>query len=84
MNGCWDWSGWGWHWWWLIGTAVFWILLIIVAVIAFGYLVRKAAPSSTIPKGSAKTALDYLEEVYAKGEIGREEFLQKREDLKRN
>lgn len=27
--------------------------------------------------------LDHLEETYAKGEISREEFLQKREDLKR-
>lgn len=63
---------------------MFWILLIIVAVVAVGYFVRKSAPLSTTSKGPAKAALNYLEEAYAKGEIDRETFLQKREDLKRN
>ncbi len=30
-----------------------------------------------------KTALELLDEAYARGEIGREEYLRKREDLRR-
>lgn len=30
---------------------------------------------------TAKSALDMLDETYARGEIGREEYLRKREDL---
>lgn len=32
---------------------------------------------------SEKTALDLLDEAYARGEITREEYLRKREDLRR-
>lgn len=76
----WD-YGMGWHGWGWVGMALFWLALILVALVAFKYLSTKSAPSDS-PKGAAKTAMDYLEESYARGEISRDEFLQKREDLR--
>jgi putative membrane protein len=75
--------GMGWHWWGWLGTALFWLALILVVLVAFKYLSSKSAPPSESQRGTAKTAVDYLEESYAKGEIPRDEFLQKREDLRR-
>jgi len=42
-----------------------------------------AGHSSSVPSASQpeKTPLDLLDEVYARGEISREEYFRKREDL---
>jgi putative membrane protein len=46
-------------------------------------LVRWLAAQSSASKGErSKTALEILQERYARGEIGREEFEQKKQDLK--
>jgi putative membrane protein len=57
---------------------LFWILLIVVIVWAV-----KAAigGSSNSPPEKQKSAMDILRERYAKGEIDKEEFEQKRRDL---
>lgn len=61
-----------------IGMLVFWGLLIAGIVM----LVRCAMDSSACGKrGRKKSALDLLDERYARGEIGREEFEQKKRDL---
>lgn len=75
--------GMGWHWWGWVGMALFWLVVILLVLVAIKYLSSRIPPPETFQKGIAKTALDYLEEAYAKGEISREEFLQKRGDLKR-
>ncbi|MEN8171163.1 MAG: SHOCT domain-containing protein [Pseudomonadota bacterium] len=54
---------------------LFWIILIVVIVI----LVRSASGSSGEKR--VRTALEILEERYARGEIEKEEFEQKRRDL---
>ena len=72
------WHGLGWLW-----MGLFWLVLILLVLAAFKYLRAKPASPGDSPRGMDKTALDYLEESYAKGEIPRDEFLQKREDLKR-
>lgn len=62
----------------MIGVALFWVLVIASIVVLVRWLVgwsRSATP--------AKTALDFLLERYARGEIDRSEFEQKKRDLGR-
>ncbi|HDK37511.1 MAG TPA: SHOCT domain-containing protein [Thiolapillus brandeum] len=55
---------------------LFWILLIVVVLWAVKAAVRGGASSD-----ESTTALDILKQRYARGEIDREEFEQKRKDL---
>ena len=69
-------SGWGW-----IGgvaTAIFWVLIIVLAVL----LLRRELPHLRPPNRDSP-ALRLLEERYARGEITREDFLHRREVLLR-
>lgn len=63
----------------MISMVLFWVLIILGIVI----LVKWIAGGSPGGGGHTpvKTALDILKERYARGEIGREEFEQKRRDL---
>jgi putative membrane protein len=67
---------------WMVGgwllMLLIWLVPIILIVVLVKYLVGGPRPG-----GTGKTALDILEEAYARGEISREEFLQKREDLRK-
>ena len=49
-------------------------ILIIIAIIKF---LTNSAQSS----GKSKTPLEIIEEAYARGELSREDFLQRRDDL---
>ena len=62
-----------------IGMLLFWGLIIAAIVV----LVRgfSARPGSSEPRLREKTALDILGERYARGEIDKTEFEQKRSDL---
>jgi len=64
---------WGWGSW-IIGLA-FLILFVLL-------IVRLTVNSSG--RSTRNTPLDILKEKYAKGEIKREEYLEKKEDLKRD
>lgn len=59
-----------------LGMLLFWGLLIALAVVAI-----RATMGSGKSARQARSALDILEERYARGEIGREEFEQKKRDL---
>lgn len=76
--------GWGWHW---LGMLVFWLVPLIVVVVlvavAIKYLFSRGARSDAGLNEGSNRALEVLEERYARGEINREEYLQKRDDLKR-
>ena len=62
--------------------AFFWLIPILLVLAALKYL--KGDRRSNAPDGERKPdALAVLEERYARGEIDREEYLQKRDDLKR-
>jgi len=63
-----------------IGMLVFWGL-IIAGVVLLARWFTAGPSSSSAPPVRGKTAADILAERYAKGEIGKEEFEQKRRDL---
>lgn len=76
--------GMGWHWMGGIGMILFWLVVVLLVVALFKYVTSKPTTSTNSLGLATKTALDYLNEAYAKGEISRDEFLQKRADLKRD
>ena len=65
-------GGWGWSPLGMIFPVVFFVILIAVIIWAL-------RPASRWP--AASSGLEALKERYARGEIGREEFLQKKADL---
>lgn len=67
-----EWHGFGGGFMWL-----FWIILIVAVLWAIRVASGKQGASTEKPK----TAMEILNERYAKGEIDREEFEQKRKDL---
>lgn len=71
-----DWGG-GW-----LGplNMLFWPLLLVLVIAAVVWFVRSAGRSNP-PAERRPSALDVLEERYARGEIGRDEYLQKKRDI---
>jgi len=60
----------------------FWLILLVVIVAAVVWFMRSnVRPPSDTPQIRRSSALDVLEERYARGEIQREEYLEKRKDL---
>ena len=56
---------------------LFWVLLVVAIV----WVLVTISGSKNEPSKRQKTALEILEERYAKGEIDQQEFSQKRKDL---
>lgn len=77
--------GWGWHW---LGMLLFWLipLLVVIALVATAikYIFSGGSRTGTALREERNRAFEVLEERYARGEINREEYLQKRDDLKRH
>ena len=75
------WGDYGWGWgmgFGMISVVLFWVLVILGIVV----LVKWVSGGSSVPgQPPAKTALDILKERYARGEVDREEFEQKKRDL---
>jgi putative membrane protein len=69
-------DGWWWHMGWMWP---FWIVVIILIV----FLVQRASTSSQPPAESGVSAEEILKRRYARGEIGKEEYERKLEDLKK-
>lgn len=73
--------GYGMGWLWTIITIVFWVALIIGII----FLIRWLA-ASTKQRGEGKSedsALEILKKRYARGEISKEEYEERRRDLER-
>jgi putative membrane protein len=70
--------GWGWsmgiH---MISMVLFWVLIILGIVVLVRWI-GTPSPSGAPP---ARTALDILKERYARGEIEKQEFEEKKRDL---
>ena len=62
----------------MVTMLLFWAILIL-AIVLLWRLAMRQQPQETRP--TEKGAMQILEERYARGEIGQEEFLQKRRDL---
>lgn len=76
----WGMMGWGDSGFWPLGMII-WVV-IITAFIAFISWAVSGRSSRTRSDGSASsTALDLLEQRYGRGEIGRDEYLQKKTDI---
>jgi putative membrane protein len=60
---------------------IFWILIIVGGVFLVKWLIQSTKGGSGRPFSSSSGALDILKERYAKGEIGKEEFEEKKKDL---
>ncbi len=76
--------GMGWHGLGWLGMVTFWLLLILLVLAAVKYLSggrRSDSPSGENDKTRPEPLL-ILEQRYARGEIERDEYLQKRDDLK--
>lgn len=61
---------------------LFWILIIVGVVLLIVWLVNQTSgisPSNST--GTGKSAMDILKERYARGEINKEEFEEKKRDL---
>lgn len=69
------WDGWGNSWAMLLGMVAFWAGLISL----FSYTIRNSRPGDTPPGGP--TAVEILEEPFARGEIDHDEFDERRRSL---
>lgn len=74
-----DW-GWGYGGYGLIHM-VAWLVILVAIVVAVVWLVRSVAAPGVQQLPPRTTGLDVLEERYARGEISREEYLQKKRDI---
>ena len=63
--------------WMMAANGVFWLIILVVAAVL---LYRLARPHPHSP-GAGGSALDVLHERYVRGEIDRDEYLQKKKDL---
>jgi putative membrane protein len=62
----------------MIGMLLFWVLIILGIVVLVKWLAGTQSSAAAPP---AKGALDIVKERYARGEIDKEEFEQKKRDL---
>ena len=65
---------------WMFGG---WLMMLLIWLVPFILLFvgLKALLGRADPPGAAKSARDLLDEAYARREIDREEYLQRRDDL---
>jgi putative membrane protein len=66
---------------WMILHGVFWLAVLAGVIGLIVTLARRSDPEPRAPGRRSSNALTILEERYARGEIQREEYLQKRRDL---
>jgi len=74
-------DGWGMGWFGGIFMIVFWILIIVGLVFLIKWLVQSSRESPSGRSSPTSRALHILEERYARGEIDKQEFLDKKKDL---
>jgi putative membrane protein len=72
--------GWGWGYLGVVHMVLWWVLIILGIVVLVKWLAVGFGPSRGGPAAESR-ALEVLKERYARGEIGKEEFEQKKRDL---
>ncbi len=75
-------GGWGSEWMMLFG-GMFWVILLVLGVVAVVWVVRASPHGGHYPPRiePSSSGLSILEERYARGEINRDEYLQKKRDI---
>ena len=73
-------GGWGMGWFGGVFMIIFWILIIVGLVFLIKWLIHMSKGHTEV-RHSGSRALEILRERYAKGEIQREEFEEKKKDL---
>jgi putative membrane protein len=73
-------GGWGMGWFGGIFFLIFWILVIVGLVFLIKWLIQMSKSGAEVRPGGSR-ALDILKERYARSEIDKEEFEQKKKDL---
>lgn len=77
-------DGYGWTWGWgmgMIHMVLWWVLIVLGIIVLVRLLSRDSRSSSPPPTPGVETALEILMKRYARGEIGKEEFEEKKRDL---
>jgi putative membrane protein len=64
--------------WVMAANGIFWLVLVVIAAVVIS---RFARHGGHMHPGARSSGLDVLEERYARGEIERDEYLQKKKDL---
>lgn len=78
MNGEWM-HGWRWEFG-MWGMGLFWVVLVVLLVVLVVRLVADRSPAREPPRGD-ETPLEILKRRYARGEIDRAEYEERRRDL---
>jgi putative membrane protein len=71
---------WWWHGWWPFGGLI-WLACLALVIVGLVTVVRWLFKGNTLDRRSPSSALAILEERYARGEINREDYEQRRRDL---
>jgi putative membrane protein len=74
-----DWMGWGWGGMWL--GPLFMLIPLVLLIAAVVVLLRWMGVGSSDGGGRVRTAREILDERYARGEIDREEYQRRRDDI---
>jgi putative membrane protein len=70
-------DGWGWG----IGMGIAGLIILLLVVGLIAWLIVSVTQRSSSRTGGSRSALDLLDERYARGEIDRNDYLARRADL---
>jgi putative membrane protein len=74
-------GGWGLGWFGGIFMFIFWALVIVGLIFLIKWLIQGTRGGSASLRGNSSSALEILKERYARGEIDKQEFEEKKKDL---
>ncbi len=74
-------GGWGGGWFGGIFMIIFWVLVIVGLIVLIRWLLASSRGDSVLHHRPSSSALEILRERYARGEINKQEFEEKKKDL---